>query len=231
MTKVLAIDTSTYVLGVAIVDEKKVIGELVTNVKKNHSLRAMPAVEKLMQDCDVAPSDLERIVVGKGPGSYTGVRIGVTLAKTLAWSLNIPLVGVSSLELVAANGRYFDGSICALQDARRGQVYTGLYRYKDGELMTEVEDVNILMTDWLQGLKDRQEPVLFIGNDVHLHKETIIEYLGELAHFAQVSEHNPRPSELAFLGLKREAEDAHSFVPNYTRLAEAEAKWLESKEK
>ena len=231
MTKVLAIDTSTYVLGVAIVEEDKVIGELVTNVKKNHSLRAMPAVEKLMQDCDVKPAELERIVVGKGPGSYTGVRIGVTLAKTLAWSLKIPLVGVSSLELVAANGRYFAGSLCALQDARRGQVYTGLYRYVDGELVTEIEDVNILMTDWLKTLKDKQEPVLFIGNDVHLHQETIIEYLGELAHFAQVSEHNPRPSELAFLGLKREAEDAHSFVPNYTRLAEAEAKWLESKEK
>jgi tRNA threonylcarbamoyladenosine biosynthesis protein TsaB len=233
MTKVLAIDTSTYVLGVAIVEKDKVIGELVTNVKKNHSVRAMPAIEQLMKDCDVKPADLDLIVAGKGPGSYTGVRIGVTLAKTLAWSLNKPLAGVSSLELLAANGRYFNGSICSLMDARRGQVYTGLYRFDDMKLVTEIEDVNILVTDWLTLLKDKQEPVLFIGNDVLLHKETIIEYLGELAQFAQVSEYNPRPSELAFLGMQKEKEagNVHSFVPNYTRLAEAEAKWLESKEK
>jgi tRNA threonylcarbamoyladenosine biosynthesis protein TsaB len=80
-------------------------------------------------------------------------------------------------------------------------------------------------------LKGKNEEVLFIGNDVHLHKETIIEYLGEMAHFAQTSENNPRPSELALIGLQKEAEDVHTFVPNYTRLAEAEAKWLESKEK
>ncbi|WP_399208206.1 tRNA (adenosine(37)-N6)-threonylcarbamoyltransferase complex dimerization subunit type 1 TsaB [Sutcliffiella rhizosphaerae] len=212
-------------------DEQHVIGELVTNLKKNHSVRAMPAIEQLMKDCDVKPSELDRIVVGKGPGSYTGVRIGVTLAKTLAWSLNKPLVGVSSLELLAANGRYFQGSICSLMDARRGQVYTGLYRFNGDNLHTEIEDVNILLTDWLTVLKEKQAPVLFIGNDVHLHKETIIQYLGELAHFASVSENNPSPSELAFLGWEKESDDIHSFVPNYTRLAEAEAKWLESNEK
>lgn len=155
----------------------------------------------------------------------------MTLAKTLAWSMNKPLVGISSLEAVAANGRYFQGSICSLMDARRGQVYTGLYRYRDGELQTDIEDINILLTDWLAVIKDKQEPVLFMGNDVHLHKQTIIEYLGELAHFAHGSENTLKPRELAFLGLTREAEDVHAFVPNYTRLAEAEAKWLESKEK
>ncbi|WP_078382381.1 tRNA (adenosine(37)-N6)-threonylcarbamoyltransferase complex dimerization subunit type 1 TsaB [Sutcliffiella halmapala] len=231
MTKVLAIETSTYVLGVAIVEEDKVIGEVVTNINKNHSVRAMPAIDQLLNDCDVKISDIGRIVVGKGPGSYTGVRIGVTLAKTLAWSLNIPLVGVSSLELLAASGRYFHGVISPIMDARRGQVYTGLYSWNRSCVETLIEDVNIQLVDWLSMLKEKNEDVLFIGNDVHLHKETIIEYLGELAHFAQTSENNPRPSELALIGLKREAEDVHSFVPNYTRLAEAETKWLESKEK
>lgn len=231
MTRVLAIDTSSYVLGVAIVEEDRVIGELVTNLNKNHSVRAMPAVDQLMKDCEIKPDTLDRIVVGRGPGSFTGVRIGVTLAKTLAWSLNVPLVGVSSLELLAANGRYFKGVISPIMDARRGQVYTGLYTWDKTGIQMEVEDVNIALTDWLGMLKEKNEDVLFIGNDVHLHKVTIIEYLGEMAHFAETSENNPRPSELALIGLKREAEDVHSFVPNYTRLAEAEAKWLESKEK
>lgn len=231
MTRVLAIDTSSYVLGVAIVEEDRVIGEHITNLNKNHSVRAMPAVDSLMKDCEIKPETLDRIVVGRGPGSFTGVRIGVTLAKTLAWSLNVPLVGVSSLELLAANGRYFKGTISPIMDARRGQVYTGLYTWDNMSVQTEVEDVNIALTDWLGMLKEKNEAVLFIGNDVHLHKETIIEYLGEKAHFAQTSENNPRPSELALIGMQREAEDVHSFVPNYTRLAEAEAKWLESKEK
>ncbi|MGD6834629.1 tRNA (adenosine(37)-N6)-threonylcarbamoyltransferase complex dimerization subunit type 1 TsaB [Sutcliffiella halmapala] len=231
MTRVLAIDTSSYVLGVAIVEEDRVIGELVTNLNKNHSVRAMPAIDQLMKDCEIKPDTLDRIVVGRGPGSFTGVRIGVTLAKTLAWTLNVPLVGVSSLELLAANGRYFKGVISPIMDARRGQVYTGLYTWNNMSVQTEVEDVNIALTDWLGMLKEKNEDVLFIGNDVHLHKETIIEYLGEMAHFAETSENNPRPSELALIGLQREAEDVHTFVPNYTRLAEAEAKWLESKEK
>ncbi|MBM7622164.1 tRNA threonylcarbamoyladenosine biosynthesis protein TsaB [Bacillus tianshenii] len=231
MTRVLAIDTSSYVLGVAVVEEDRVIGELVTNLNKNHSVRAMPAVERLLKDCEITPDTIDLIVVGRGPGSFTGVRIGVTLAKTLAWSLNVPLVGVSSLELLAANGRYFKGMISPLMDARRGQVYTGLFSWEKAGVQTLVEDVNIALTDWLGMLKEKNEDVLFIGNDVHLHKETIIEYLGEMAHFAQTSENSPRPSELALIGLDREAEDVHSFVPNYTRLAEAEAKWLESKEK
>jgi tRNA threonylcarbamoyladenosine biosynthesis protein TsaB len=125
--KMLAIDTSNFVMGVAVVEENKVIGEIITNLKKNHSVRVMNAVESLLKDCDIAPSELDRIVVAHGPGSYTGVRIGVTIAKTLAWTLNIPLIGVSSLEALAANGRYFDGYIAPLFDARRQQLYTGLY--------------------------------------------------------------------------------------------------------
>jgi len=114
--KILAIDTSNFALGVALLNGNQVVGEYITNVKKNHSVRAMPAIEKLMHDCDMKPVDLDKIVVAKGPGSYTGVRIGVTIAKTLAWTLNIPISGVSSLEVLAANGNVFLGYICPLFD-------------------------------------------------------------------------------------------------------------------
>ncbi|MDF2904497.1 MAG: Imetal-dependent protease putative molecular chaperone-like protein [Bacillus sp. (in: firmicutes)] len=228
--KVLAIDTSNYALGISLIDEDKVIGEYITNVKKNHSVRVMPAIEELMKVCDILPSDLTKIVVAKGPGSYTGVRIGVTIAKTLAWTLNIPLVGVSSLEVLAASvGRYFQGSISPLFDARRGQVYTGLYQFNEGKLQVIKKDQLVLSKDWAQDLKKRSESILFIGNDLPIHRNGIEEVLTHQAYFAEITEHNPRPSELALLGRDLPGEDVHSFVPNYIRLAEAEAKWLEAK--
>lgn len=224
--KVLAIDTSNYVLGVAIVDEEKVIGEVITNLPKNHSVRVMPTIEQLMKECGIKPKELERIVVAMGPGSYTGVRIGVTIAKTLAWSLQIPLVGVSSLEVVAANGRHFNGFISPLFDARRGQVYTGLYQYEGKRLTCVEEDKIILLADWLEEFRKRETPVLFIGNDLVIHKEQIETDLEQFAYVAPYTDWNPRPSELAVLGMEKAPVDVHTFVPNYIRLAEAEANWL-----
>lgn len=223
----LAIDTTNNVLGVAIVNGETVIGEYITNLKKNHSIRAMPAIERLLHDCDLKPKDLEKIIVATGPGSYTGVRIGVSIAKTMAWALQIPIVGISSLEALAANGRYFDGLISPVFDARRGQVYTGLYQYKNSELETVIEDQNLLLTDWIGHLNKNDKSILFLGNDIHIHKDTIMEMLGERAIIGSVSFHNPRPAELGLIGIKREATDVHKLVPNYIRLAEAEAKWLE----
>lgn len=225
--KVLALDTSNSTLGIALLDDDQVKGEYITNLKKNHSVRIMPAIQTLLKDCDIKPKDLDKIVVAKGPGSYTGIRIGVTIAKTLAWTLQIPLAAVSSLEVLAANGRYFNGVISPLFDARRGQVYTGLYEYRQDELAVVIEDCNILSIEWAARLKELNRPVLFIGQDIAIHREAISQVLGELAFFSPYSSFNPRPSELAFLGKEKEEEDIHSFVPNYVRLAEAEAKWLE----
>ncbi|KIL13540.1 hypothetical protein C2W58_03472 [Bacillus pumilus] len=224
---ILAIDTSNHTLGIALVKDSTVIGESITYLKKNHSVRAMPTVEALMKECGVAPSELSKIVVAKGPGSYTGVRIGVTIAKTLAWTLSIPISAVSSLETLAANGQYFDGWISPLFDARRGQVYTGLYTFEEGKIKEIKPDQNILLTDWLHELKQTGKPVLFLGQDVHLHEESIRSILGETAVIAEGAFYNPRPSVLAFLGADRPAEDVHQLVPNYIRLAEAEVKWLE----
>lgn len=227
--KVLAIDTSNYTLGIAVIDEEKVIGEYITNVKKNHSIRVMPAIEMLLKDCDLTPNDLTKIVVAEGPGSYTGVRIGVTIAKTLAWTLKIPLVGVSSLEILAAAvGRYFPGAVSPLFDARRGQIYTGLYQYENGKIKTVEKDQILQSKDWAKQLTNLSQPVLFVGNDLPLHREIIVEEMGEQAKFAELTELNPRPSELAFLGMNRDGEEVHNFVPNYIRLAEAETKWIEA---
>ncbi|MCY7780979.1 tRNA (adenosine(37)-N6)-threonylcarbamoyltransferase complex dimerization subunit type 1 TsaB [Bacillus haynesii] len=224
---ILAIDTSNLTLGVALIKDGKMIAEHISHLKKNHSVRAMPAIDELLKECGLEPSDLTQIAVAKGPGSYTGVRIGVTIAKTLAWSLNIPIKTVSSLEVLAANGRFFQGLICPLFDARRGQVYTGLYQYRDGKLHGLEEDQNILLEDWLKKLKAMDQQVLFIGSDTEIHQEMIEQILGEQAVIAGPALQIPRPSELALIGELKEDEPVHSIVPNYIRLAEAEAVWLE----
>lgn len=230
--KILAIDTSNYALGVALADNDKILGEYITYSKKNHSIRIMPAIQTLMKDCDWKPADIEKIVVAKGPGSYTGVRIGVTIAKTMAWSLNVPLSGVSSLEVLASGAaRYFTGLVAPLFDARRGQVYTALFKGEEGQLKQIEKDQLALMAEFAESLKNRKEQILFIGTDLHIHRPLIEEILGDQAQFAEMTEHNPRPSELALLGRNRPSEDIHSFVPNYIRLAEAEANWLEKNRK
>ena len=225
--KILAIDTSNNTLGVALLNDNQVVGELITNVKKNHSVRAMPAIEQLMKDCEIKPKDLDKIVVAKGPGSYTGVRIGVTIAKTLAWTLNIPISGVSSLKVLAMNGKYFDGFIAPLFDGRRGQIFTGLYQWKDNQLICIKEDRILQSRDFAEELFELNKQVLFIGNDINIHKDTLQTILGENAVFADMTQLNPRPSELAFLGSNAVNENVHEFVPEYLRLAEAEANWIQ----
>ncbi|GGC97263.1 tRNA (adenosine(37)-N6)-threonylcarbamoyltransferase complex dimerization subunit type 1 TsaB [Thalassobacillus devorans] len=225
---VLAIDTSNQILGVAVVKNGETAGELITNIKKNHSVRLMPAIAQLMKETGVTPSDLDRIVVAKGPGSYTGVRIGLTTAKSMGWALNIPVIGVSSLEVLAYQGMYFNGSICPFFDARRGLVYTGLY---DQDMKLLKDETNMLMAEWLEELKEREEPILFLSQDVELHREAIEEILGDQAIIPPQACHAPRPSALALAGENKEAESLHGLVPNYLRLVEAEAKWLEQQEK
>ncbi|GGE55903.1 tRNA (adenosine(37)-N6)-threonylcarbamoyltransferase complex dimerization subunit type 1 TsaB [Pullulanibacillus camelliae] len=228
---VLAIDSSNVTMGVAIANEEVTLGELITNVKKNHSVKLMPAIEQLMQETGIDPHDLERIAVAMGPGSYTGVRIGVTIAKTLAWTLQAELVAVSSLAILAQNGRFFEGVICPLFDARRGQVYTGLYAPHNNKVTQIKDDRIVLLSEWLQALRAVDKPILFLGQDVGLHQAMIREHLGQQAVFAAATENQPRPSELAWLGMQGEpVESIHGLVPTYLQLAEAETKWLAQQE-
>ncbi|MBM7650520.1 tRNA threonylcarbamoyladenosine biosynthesis protein TsaB [Bacillus ectoiniformans] len=229
--KVLAIDTSTYALGLALLEDDQLIGEYTTDLKVNHSLRVMPAIEHLLSECGVKPKELGKIVVAKGPGSYTGVRIGVTIAKTLAWTLNIPLSGVSSLAALASSAKYYPSYISPIFDARRGRVYTGLYHFVDGKLEEKIPDQNVSIEEWCAQLRELKAPVLFAGSDVGIHQAVIQEQLPEQAVFGDAVAAHVRPSELGRLGLVLPAEDLHTFVPNYIRMAEAEVKWLEAQQK
>ncbi|HEU5139503.1 MAG TPA: tRNA (adenosine(37)-N6)-threonylcarbamoyltransferase complex dimerization subunit type 1 TsaB [Bacillales bacterium] len=228
--KILAIDTSNQVMGVAVSDGQFILGEMITNMKKNHSVRVMPAIQSLLREVRLKPEDLDCVAVAHGPGSYTGVRIGVTIAKTLAWSLGIPVVGISSLEVLAQNGRRFDGLVSPIFDARRGQVYTGLYGSEYDSFHNIKKDKIILLANWLDELKT-EESILFIGQDLEKHGQFIMEKLGSQATLAETGEQNPRPGALALLAAQRSpAHSVHSFTPEYLQMAEAESKWLASQE-
>lgn len=228
----LGIDTANTPLSVAIVKDGQLLIEENASVAINHSLRAMPAIEEVFSKVNITPTDIDAIAVSEGPGSYTGVRIGVTIAKTLAWTLEKPLVGISSLKAIAMNGLFFDGLICPLVDARRENVYAGVYESDNEKLDSVIEDGHYSIDELLTLLHEYEGPILFIGKDVSLHKDTLVEKLGQRAVIAPLHFNLPRASSLIYAAQQVETgEDIHDFVPEYRRIAEAEANWLKAQGK
>jgi len=229
----LGIETANTPLSIAVIKDGKIVAEMVQNIKLTHSAGAMPAIEEILARIDVKPNDLDAIAVSEGPGSYTGVRIGVTLAKTLAWTLQKPLVGVSSLKALAANAALYNGLVCPIFDARRRNVYTAVYQGETLEAL--VEDHHAHIDDVLVRLKALEQPILFVGTDVDIFWENILQMLGDNAVRAPFSIDLPRATEVIHIATKMElpsVEATHHFVPQYKRIAEAEANWLkEQKEK
>lgn len=228
----LGIDTANTPLSVAIVKDGEVLVEENTSLAINHSLRAMPAIDELFEKVGIEPSDIDAIAVSEGPGSYTGIRIGVTIAKTLAWTLNKPLVGVSSLKAIAANGIFFDGLICPIVDARREHVYGGAYQLHNGKLTSVIEDGHYGLDELVDELKKYDHRVLFIGKDTSIYGQSFVEKLGGKGTIAPLHFNLPRASSLIYAaGQSEEQVDIHNFVPEYRRIAEAEANWLKAQRK
>lgn len=226
---ILAIDTATNVMGIALTKEGMLTGELVTNLQKNHSIRLMPGIDFLMNETSMSPGDLDRIIVSKGPGSYTGIRIGLSTAKAMAWALDVPIIGVSSLEQLAFQGRNSNKLISPFIDARRDSVFAGLYRFQDEKLSLVVEEQHVKMSDWLKLLEKQQEQILFVSPDIVLYKEEITRTLGDLAIVPGNSYQMSRPSDLIEIGKYKEEDEVHALVPNYIRLTEAEANLIKTK--
>lgn len=228
--KILAMDTSTLVMGVAVLEEHQVIGELITNSHKKHSVRLMPAIDQLLNELELSIDDVDLLAVTKGPGSYTGIRIGVTTAKTMAWAKQIPFYGISTLEVLAENGFYFDGWIVPLLDARRNRVYTGVYQRKDESLVPVLSPRVIDITSLIRFLDKQQESILFLGDDCRKFTKPIKGALSHRARFGTPAENIPRPSQLGYLAWKKWKEnvapETDQFAPDYLQLTEAEVNWL-----
>lgn len=227
---VLGIDTSNQSMLLSLGENQHVLATYMTANQKNHSTTLMPGIEFLMAGNQKKPKDLKKIIVAEGPGSYTGLRIGVTTAKTLAWTLGIELYGVSTLALMAAGQTEWPGLIVPIINARRENVYTGAYKWKDGQLVTVINDQHIAFSEWLTCLKEREETVLFTGLDVALFKESIMSADHNKLTFKEDLNDNLLDGSAFFRVEKqlRHIDNVESFTPNYLKKVEAEEKWLET---
>ncbi len=214
--KVLAFDTSSKALSLAILEDKQVLAETTINIKKNHSITLMPAIDFLMSSLDLTPKDLDRIVVAEGPGSYTGLRIAVATAKTLAHTLKIELVGMSSLLALLPNQQ--EGLVVPLMDARRNNVYAGFYE----NTHPVCPEAHLSFAEVLEKVKDAEQ-VTFVG-EVGAFAEQIQERLPQ----ASYQETLPNAANLALWAWDKEVDSLHDFVPNYLKRVEAEENWLKN---
>jgi tRNA threonylcarbamoyl adenosine modification protein YeaZ len=225
--KILAMDTSNKVLSVALVEDDSVVSSFTLNIKKNHSVTLMPAIDRLFKVAAWTPQQVEKIVVSVGPGSYTGVRMAVTTAKTLAYTLNKPLVAISSLALLAQNAYFFEGLIVPFFDARRDNVYAGVYRFINGKLAAIVEDSHIVLAKLLASLTKKKQ-ILFLGEDVAKFEAKVKSILPQAMTCQSATLNIPHAENLALMSQEVESiKDIHAFVPWYLKRVEAEKKWLE----
>ena len=199
--KLLVMDTSGPVCGVAVMEDEKVLCEYTAQNRNTHSANLMPMAEAALQSAGKTIGEMDAIAAVTGPGSFTGVRIGVATAKGLAHGAGIPCIPVDALEALSISAGGFDGVICPIQDARAGQVYGAAFR--DGKRMTADEPLKL--EDFLEKILPFGERFLFLGDGVPVHREKILEILGEKAVFAPAHLNYLRPSAAGVLALRSEA--------------------------
>ncbi len=199
--KLLVMDTSGPVCGVAVMEDEKVLCEYTAQNRNTHSANLMPMAEAALQSAGKTIGEMDAIAAVTGPGSFTGVRIGVATAKGMAHGAGIPCIPVDALEALSISAGGFDGVICPIQDARAGQVYGAAFR--DGKRMTADEPLKL--EDFLEKILPFGERFLFLGDGVPVHREKILEILGEKAVFAPAHLNYLRPSAAGVLALRSEA--------------------------
>lgn len=222
--KILAFETSSHVASVAVLSDEMLLGEFTINHPKTHSQKLMPMLEMLLESLELKIKDFDYLAVSKGPGSFTGVRIGVSTVKGLAHPHNLPVIAVSSLEALGQPFIGFDGLICPVMDARKNEVYTALYKWEHGALTAVEPDQAIAPDAWLESLKGRSEPILLVGDGLPKYGDLYKETLGERLTLAPASFNRQRASSVAQSAMsKTEEAVSYSVVPTeYLRKSEAE---------
>lgn len=217
---ILALETATKTGSVALW-EGGLIGEYTLNIQRTHSERLMPAVVRILEDAAVKPQDLTALAVSLGPGSFTGLRIGIMTAKTLAWSLQIPLYGIPTLDALAWQLRYSQGLLVPLLDCRRERVYNALYLAKGQEEPVRQTPYRVLpVAELLTELEGYSETKYFFGD------KEIVEAPGVIV---AGRENAPSAAAIAALAQMRmdagiEPADPHKLVPLYVQKSAAEAR-------
>ncbi len=222
---ILAIDTSSLNATVAVLNDEKLLGEFIISNKNTHSQIIMPMLDEMLKFAGIDIDDIDVFATAIGPGSFTGLRIGIASAKALAQGSCKKIIGISSLNALAENV-YEEGKIiCPIIDARRGDVYNALYL--NGECIVKDRAINI--NELITELKSKNEKIVFVGDGVLLHKDTIANELGENAQFAMPSKVMAKASSVANLALNRaknnDFDDIYSLEPIYLRQSQAEREY------
>lgn len=222
--KLLALDTSTLAGSVAVVEGEALLAETLLELPRKHSERLVPSIEFILSQLGLEPRELNGLAVGLGPGSFTGLRVGLAAMKGLALALQIPLVGVDSLEALAQNLAAVSGQLAPTLDARKGQVFLGLFLADGKNPPVRLHDNRSLEPEAAAELIS--EPTLFFGDGARVYRDRLVSALGEKARFAPPGYDQPRAYQVARLALPRlqqgRADDPDALVPNYVRLSDAE---------
>lgn len=223
--KILAFETSAKAASVALTQEGKLLGESYQNTGLTHSQTLMVMAQDLLQQCGVAISQLDAMAVAKGPGSFTGVRIGVAAAKGLAWGAELPCIGVSTLSAMAVGLGAWQGYVCPVMDARRSQVYNALFHVDCGKYTRIREDRAISLQELGEDVKNLSQPIFLVGDGSVLCYNTLLKAVPALVLPPEHRMHQ-RAVGVALEAQRMMQEGAippaAELVPNYLRLSQAE---------
>ena len=226
----LAFETSAKAASVALTENGKLLGESYQNTGLTHSQTLMVMAEDLLKQCGKTMADVTAVAVAEGPGSFTGVRIGVAAAKGFAWGREIPCYGISTLEAMAVSLGAYEGHVCACMDARRSQVYNALFRVEGGKLTRISEDRAIALAELKTELEHINGPIFLVGDGAVLTHKTLS---GEISNLVLPPEHrlHQRAVGVALLAEQKQSAgepgDGNALSPNYLRLSQAERERLE----
>lgn len=225
MMKKLVVDTATEALSVALWQQEECVQHVTLTGKKQHGETLVSVVEELLQQQGWQPTDIESLIVGIGPGSYTGLRVGVTMMKVWATAKRLPLMTVSSLSLMAANVTE-EGLIVPVMDARRMTAYTGAYRWEQGKLTEVMGDCHTQWDEWLQRLAQvvtPNEKIMFVGSNIQPFVEAAQRVLGA---FNSIQEQTAYPNVRLVNQVCQTSVDAPEYLaPNYCHMTLAEQEW------
>ncbi|MGD9349723.1 MAG: tRNA (adenosine(37)-N6)-threonylcarbamoyltransferase complex dimerization subunit type 1 TsaB, partial [Desulfobacterales bacterium] len=198
--KILAVDTATASCSVAMIDNASVCAEVTTHKKQTHSKHLMTSIDSVLKSADCRADDMDGFAVTVGPGSFTGLRIGMATVKGLASAVDKPVVGVSSLETLAWQCRSHTRLICPVLDARKAEIYGATYRFRKDRLIQQTPACAARPEDFVRAIK---EPCVFIGSGAQLYRKRIWDALGDKADFVPDDQNIIQASSVAFLSLKR----------------------------
>ncbi len=229
--RLLAIDSSGMVASVALVTEDTVLAEYNVNYKKTHSQTLMPMLDTIVQMIGISLEEIDYIVTSEGPGSFTGLRIGAATVKGLGLALDKPVVSVPTLEGLAMNLFGVTDLICPIMDARRNQVYTGVYCFENNQLQAVMEQAPMDMQELISKLNDIGKSVIFVGDGIPVYQSQLADCLTVAYSFAPAHLNRQRAAAVAMRGLdyitEGKIQTATEHVPEYLRLSQAEREYAE----